>query len=98
MKIIHSSGEFYDLFPDTKIELTRYNPFLNEVGEQSIPISLPATSKNLALLNYPQRGDGKQKPVQRLDAQLQSATYIVKARQAILSARNKGSITSFYLN
>ena len=99
MKIIHSSGEYYDLFPDTKIELTRYNPFLNEVGEQSIPISLPATSKNLALLNYPQRGDGKQKPVQRLDAQLQSATYIVKARQAILSARNKGSIeTSFYLN
>ena len=99
MKIIHSSGESYDLFPDTKIELTRYNPFLNEVGEQSIPISLPATSKNLALLNYPQRGDGKQKPVQRLDAQLQSATYIVKARQAILSARNKGSIeTSFYLN
>ena len=99
MKIIHPSGESYDLFPNTEIELTRYNPFFNDLGEQSIPISLPSTPKNLELLSHPHRGDGKMKPIKRLDAQIETSTFVIKARQAILSARNKGNIeTSFYLN
>lgn len=99
MKIIHPSGEAFDLFPNTEIELTRYNPFFHELGEQSVPISLPSSIKNLALLKNPHRGDGKDKPTLRLDAQIQSGTYSVNARQAILSASNKGNIeTSFYLN
>lgn len=99
MKITHPSGQPYDLFPDTEIELTRFNPFFHELGEQSVPISLPASKKNLALLNSPHRGDSKEKPILRLDAQIQTSTYVVKARQAILSVRNKSGIeTSFYLN
>jgi len=99
MKITHASGETYDIFPGTEIELTRYNPFFHELGEQSVPISLPASVKNLALLDNPQRDDIKQKPTLRLDAQIQSGIYTFNARQAILSARNGGNIeTSFYLN
>jgi len=99
MKIIHSSGEAYDLLPDTEIELTRYNSFFHEYGEQSVPISLPASEKNLTLLENPHRGDGKKKPTLRLDARIQASTYDINARQVILSARGKGNIeTSFYLN
>lgn len=99
MKITHPSGEDYDLFPDTEIELTRYNPFFHELGEQSVPITLPSTSKNLQLLGNPERADNINKPASRLDVHLQSGVFAVKGRQAVLSAQAKGNIdASFYLH
>ncbi|ULB33015.1 hypothetical protein [Proteiniphilum propionicum] len=99
MKITHPSGESYDLFPETQIELTRFNPFFNDLGEQSVPITIPATSKNLKLLNYPNRGDGSDKITRRLNVQLQEGAFSIVGRQAILSASSKDNIeTSFYLN
>ena len=98
MKIIHPSGQAYDLNIDTELELTRYNPFFHDKGEQSVPITLPATDHNLALLQHPESVSGRQKIAQRLDATIQSGIYSVNARQAILSARKNDSIeTSFYL-
>lgn len=99
MKITHPSGQPYDLFPDTEIELVKYNPFFHELGEQSLPISIPATSKNLQMLGYPERADNVNKPTSRLDAHLQSGVYAVVGRQAILSVQEAGTIeTSFYLH
>lgn len=98
MKIIHESGKEFHLSPGTTLELTRYNPFFNDKGEQSIPISLPASNHNLELLGYPEQISGKQKVKQRLDATIQSGVFSVNARQAIHSARRNESIeTSFYL-
>ena len=70
MKITHPSGQPYDLDIDTKLEMTRYNPFFNEKGEQSIPISLPASDHNLALLKHPEITAGRSKIARRLDAQI----------------------------
>lgn len=99
MNITHPSGEDYDLYPGTQIEITRYNPFFHSRGEQSIPVSLPATSKNLQLLGYPDRLDNINKAASRLDTTIRSGSYSVIGRQAILSAQWKGSIeTSFYIN
>lgn len=99
MKIIHPSGQPYDLFPGTDIELTRYNPFFNELGEQSIPISLPGSPRNMELLNHPGRADNNIKSQSRIDAVIQSGAFSAKARQAILSAKRNSTIeTSFYLN
>ena len=86
MKITHPTGESYDLFPDTQIELSRFNPFFNDLGEQSVPISIPATSKNLKLLGHPERGDGSGKIIRRLNTQLQEGSFSIVGRQAILSA------------
>lgn len=99
MKITHQSGEAYDLYPDTEIELTRFNPFFNELGEQSVPVSLPASAKNLQMLGHPERADNINKPASRIDVNLQSGVYSVNGRQAVLSAQKRKSIeTSFYLN
>lgn len=99
MKILHPSGHPYDLFPGTDLELTRYNPFFNELGEQSIPISLPGSPRNMALLGHPGRSDNNIKPLSRIDAVIQSGAFHAKARQAILSATQNSTIeTSFYLN
>lgn len=99
MKITHPSGQNYELFPGTQLEITRYNPYFNELGEQSIPISIPATQKNLQLLGYPNRADNIKKLESRLDTQIQSGAFSIVGRQAILSAQTKGNIeTSFYMN
>lgn len=99
MKITHPSGQNYDLFPDTDIEITRYNPFFHALGEQSIPIQLPPTGKNRALLGYPDQPDNVDKAASRLDVNIQSGIFSVTGRQAILSAQRGGSIeTSFYFN
>lgn len=99
MKVRHPSGQSYDLYPDTHIEITRFNPFFHLRGEQSLPVSIPATDKNLQLLGYPDRLDNINKPAFRINTTIQSGAYSVVGRQAILSAQRKGSIeTSFYLN
>lgn len=99
MKITHPSGDEYDLYPDTEIEVTRYNPFFHTLGEQSVPVSLPSTAKNLRILGNPERPENANKTASRIDAAIQSGAFSVVGRQAILSAQAKGSVeTSFYLN
>lgn len=98
MKIIHASGEAYELKPDTHLELTRTNPFFHQIGEQSLPISLPGSAHNFTLLQQPQRTDNRKKLSSRIDTQVQSGIFVVNARQAILSAKEGEDIeTSFYL-
>ena len=98
MKIIHHSGTPYELNPDTTLEMTRTNPFFSEVGEQSLPITLPASPHNLQLLENPHRTDNRKRAPARLDASIQSGVFFVNARQAVLSAKNRDKITtSFYL-
>lgn len=99
MKITHPSGSSYDLHPGTELEITRFNPFFHELGEQSIPISMPASDRNLSILGHPDRPDNARKITTRLDATIQSGAFNVTCRQAILSAQHKGNIdTSFYLH
>lgn len=98
MRIIHASGEAYELKPDTHLELSRTNPFFHQIGEQSLPISLPGSAHNLMLLQQPQLADNRKKLSSRIDTQIQSGIFVVNARQAILSAREDDDIeTSFYL-
>lgn len=99
MKITHPSGQDYDLHPGTELEITRYNPFFHELGEQSIPVTIPASPRNLHILGYPDRPDNTKKITTRLDSSIQSGAFSVTGRQAILSAQRKGNIeTSFYLH
>ncbi len=99
MKIMHASGEDYDLTPGLTLEIERTNPFFNDYGEQSLPVTLPATAKNRRLLSYPDDLRGLSKASQRADAMIQHGAYFMRCRQAILSGNKKNGIeTSFYLN
>lgn len=99
MKIIHASGEQYDLAPDTSLEIERTNPFFNEYGEQSLPVTLPSSPQNRRLMVYPDDIAQVAKASQRIDAKIMHGLYAVPARQAILSAKYKEGIEcSFYLN
>lgn len=99
MKITHSSGENYDLTPGLTLEIERTNPFFNDYGEQSLPVTLPPTAKNRRLLSFPDDIRGLTKASQRADATISHGAYSMRCRQAILSGNKKNGIeTSFYLN
>lgn len=99
MKIIHPSGESYDIDPGTNLEMSRTNPFFNEYGEQSLPITLPPTAKNRRLTAFADDPAAVAKHSNRIDAVIQEGIFHIKSRQAILSANRKEGIkTSFYIN
>lgn len=98
MNIIHESGKAYDL-GDIQLTLSRMNPFFNDYGEQSLPVTLPPTDRNRELLIYPDNMAGISKASQRINAMIQHGVFSIPCRQAILSANRKAGIeTSFYLN
>lgn len=99
MKITHPSGQHYDLPADFRLEMSRTNPFFHKRGEQSLPCSLPPSRKNMELLNQPANIANSKKIESRLDVTIESGSFFLKARQAILNAkRNQPISTSFYLN
>lgn len=99
MKIIHPSGESYDIDPETNLEMSRTNPFFNEYGEQSLPVTLPPTARNRRLSGFADDPASVTKHNNRVDAVIQEGIFNIKSRQAILSANRKEGIkTTFYLN
>ncbi|MDR2917646.1 MAG: hypothetical protein LBV74_22875 [Tannerella sp.] len=100
MKIVNTSaGKAYHLDPETQLEVERTNPFFNEIGEQTLPVTIPDSDYNRAILSYPDAMANKQKPGQNIDATIQDGEYFTTCRQAIFGAkRNEGIETTFYMN
>lgn len=99
MKIINTeSGKPYQLNPGTELSIERTNPFFNDYGEQTLPVSLPDSEYNRTLLGNPGMTQRKDK-VQMVDASIQDGNFYSVCRQAILSVTQGESIeTSFYMN
>lgn len=99
MKIVHPSGQPYDLPANFKLEMSRTNPFFHKTGEQSLPCSLPPSRRNMDLLGHPYVMANRNKIPSRLDVSIETESFFIKARQAILNAKKNEPIqTSFYLN
>ena len=91
-------GEDYNLRPDTQIQVERTNPFLNDFGEQTTPLELPASERNRRLLGFPD-SFGRRVKMTAADVAIQDGEYFAQCRQMVLSAQYKGSIsTVFYIN
>lgn len=97
MRIIHPSGECYDLPSETTLEFTRYNPFFNDLGEMSQPIRLPLTPRNKRLLGFPHRMDRRARP-EDIDVIIDLGFASVPARQVIHTVDAQSADTTFYLN
>ena len=94
-----SSGKYYDLSPDTHLEVERTNPFLKEYGEMSAPLALPDTRNNRILMGYPSDMANVRKPRTGISCQISDGAYLMPCRQAILGASRKdGVTTTFYMN
>lgn len=99
MKIVNlDKGEAYQLNPDTQLSVERTNPFFNDYGEQTIPLSIPASDHNMRLLDYPTVFGLSQRAV-KTRAAISDGDYHAECSQVLLSAQKKGSLqTSFYMN
>lgn len=100
MKIINNSnGKCYHLLPDSVLDCERTNPFFNEQGEQTLPLSIPDTELNKSLIGFPEKLANISKPSQQILCTIEDEDYHMPCRQVILSAtRKKGISTSFYMN
>ena len=100
MKITNTkSVEAYQLSPGTQIEIERPNLFFNEWGEQSLPVDLPDSDRNMALCGYPDMLGNVQRPRADIECTIQESDFCQPARMAILGAKRKENIqVSFYLN
>ena len=96
MEILHPSGEAYDLPAGAALEITRTNPFFNEMGEQSLPVSLPLTARNKRLLGYINRPDYNRKPARELTVIIRDGIYQQPARQVIFGVTPDAIDTTFY--
>lgn len=99
MKITNlDKGEILEVYPDTKIEVERTNPFFNEYGEQAVPFDIPASEHNRRLLGFPDTF-GRIEKMTPANVAIQDGEFYSQCRQYVLAATRKGSIsTSFYLN
>ena len=84
MKIVNTKlGKPYQLNPETQLAMERTNPFFNEYGEQSLPVSLPDSAYNRNILGFPNVIQRREK-VQMVDASIQDGEFFTPCRQAIL--------------
>lgn len=98
MEIIHPSGQSYDLPSDASLEITRTNPFFNDIGEQSLPVTIPLTPKNKKIFGYMSRTDRRVRPDKELQVILRSGMYQQSCRQVIFGSSDKVLDACFYLN
>ena len=66
MRIYCERGDF-DLPDGLTLEISKYNPFVSDAGEQSYPITLKATPNNKFLTNYSSRLDKRTQPLKRCE-------------------------------
>lgn len=88
----------YQLPKDVALNIERTNPFFNEYGEQTLPLTLPPSRYNLSLLGYVNDLGLSTKARTDIPATIQAGNYFSIARQAILGTSEDGISTTFYMN
>lgn len=99
MEIVTSTGEAFDMDPGMVLEIDRPNVFFSEMGEQSLPVTLPPTERNFKILGNPETTAKRTKSNNRINVSIRTGVFHITGRMAILSAnRKKGVQASFFLN
>ena len=92
MRLITKNGEL-DLPEDFSFEIEKCSTFFSSDGEQSIPVTLPATPRNLTALGQPLRMAGSRSALTRVDAVLH-AGVMQRHGQLVISGASRDGITA----
>lgn len=95
MRLITERGQF-DLPLNFSLTLERTNPLLSDQGDATIPATLPASSRNLAVLGHKERIDRGECYLNKVDAVLQAGA-VQKRGQLVIDTmhRRNGIDVSF---
>ena len=97
MRIYCDKGDF-DLPPGFKTEFLQNNLFLREDGDRTMPITLPATSHNLQLIEYPYRMDMFYKPINEIEITISHGSIQNRCNMAIHTANEEGISCTIYFD
>lgn len=98
MQIISERGEF-ELPENFSISVTLYNTLLNEQGDKSYPLTMPATRHNLRILQNPERVDGYYRPLKEISVDVVDGIFQKEANLVVHSANERDGITcTLYFN
>lgn len=84
--------------PDMSIEMTNFNPIFSTQGEQSVPITLPASHNNLSLIGFSNRIDNYYKPISEMQVDVVDDVFMRPGRMALHHADNEGISCTIYFN
>ena len=87
MRLITKNGEI-ELPEDFSFEVERSNPFLTEEGDATVPATIPASPRNLRILNNLHRIDKADRFIKKVPAILQHGAFN-KQGQLIIDTVNK---------
>ena len=94
MKILIKTGEL-DLSEDFSFEIEKTSSVYSEQGEQSIPVTFPATPHNLILLGQPLRPARYMRYPYRIPARLEAGVFGKTGELVISKYSRKGISASF---
>ena len=92
MRIISAKGEF-DLPTGFTLNITAFNQMFNSEGEQSVPVTLPPSPRNLATLRFPNRVDSFYKPISEISVDVIDDVFMRPARMVVHSANETDGIS-----
>ena len=92
MRIISAKGEF-DLPTGFTLNITAFNQMFNSEGEQSVPVTLPPSPKNLSILRFPHRVDSFYKPISEISVDVIDDVFMRPARMVVHSANETDGIS-----
>lgn len=95
MMLIKTNGETLDLSSGFSIEIEDSNPIFNDRGSQSIPATVPATSRNLKTFDFPTRIDSALDPngISRMTVEINDGAYMRRGTLNITEANVKEGIS-----
>ena len=92
MRIISVNGEF-DLPEGFTLNITAFNQVFNSEGEQSVPVTLPPSPRNLSNLRYPNRIDNFYKPLAEISVDVVDDVFMRPASMAVHTANETEGIS-----
>lgn len=91
---IKTNGNALDLPSGFSMEIEDSNPIFNDRGSQSLPATVPATRRNIRLLDAPHRIDtGRDPNAPEREAEVIAGAYVRRGRMNITEAGREEGIT-----
>ena len=95
MRIVTPQGQL-DLPEDFNITMERTNPLLSDQGDRSIPVTLPASRHNLAILGHKERLDNAYRFANKMDAIMYVGPIQKRGQLVIDSVQRHGGIDAVF--
>ena len=99
MLALKINGQSLDLSNDISITMNYSSPIFNTIGEHTYPFKLPATARNMSILNFKHRVENSSDSYQEFDAMLEyDGMLLIKGSLRVIRAFNEVYEATLYMD